>query len=122
MAQTFSKETIFLLVFALLGEIYGNVFGWYAIFPAFDIVTHFVGGALVASLAIKFLFKHLKHFSYFVNVVFTMGVGAFWEIIEFTADLLFHVGMQNGLNDTMVDMVMVTFAAIIINFIYYAKK
>ncbi|MDO8633715.1 MAG: DUF2238 domain-containing protein [archaeon] len=122
MANDFSRETVFLLLLALAGEIIGNVYGFYRIFPAFDLVTHFVGGALVSSIAIKFLYNKLQRHSFFVNVVFTMGIGAFWEIIEFTADLLFHLGMQGSLNDTMVDLVMVASAAIIINFIYYSKK
>lgn len=122
MARDFSRETVFLLLLALTGEIIGNFYGFYKMFPAFDIVTHFVGGALVSSIAIKFLYNKLGTHSYFVNVVFTMGVGVLWEIIEFIADLLFNFGLQGSLNDTMVDMIMVTAAAIIINFTYYSKK
>ncbi|MBI4044184.1 MAG: DUF2238 domain-containing protein [Candidatus Diapherotrites archaeon] len=122
MGQVFSRETVFLLLLALAGEIIGNVYGFYRLFPAFDIVTHFIGGALVSSIAVKFLYNKLHRHSYFVNVVFTLGIGAFWEITEFTADLLFGLGMQGSLNDTMVDLVMVGLAAIIVNSIYSSKK
>ena len=42
-------------------------------------------------------------------------------MVEFFLDLLFGLGMQNGLNDTMVDMIMVMSAAIIVNFIEHWK-
>lgn len=118
MASSFSRETVFLLILSLLGEVIGNVFGLYKAIPAYDIVTHFIGGALVSSLIIKYFYEKLGRQSFFINVFFTMGVGALWEIFEFFADLLFMKGMQNGLNDTMVDLIMVTSAAIIINLIY----
>ncbi len=117
----FSVEIVFLLVLFILFEFAGNAFGFYNLFPAYDIVTHFLGGALVSSVAIKFLYEYLKKYSYPVNIVFTTGIGAMWEMIEFLLDLLFGFGMQNGLNDTMVDLIMVMSAAIVVNFIEYWK-
>lgn len=121
MEQVFSREVVFLLALSVAGEVLGNVWGFYRAFPAYDIVTHFVGGALVSSIAIKFLYRHLKHHSYVTNIVFTLGIGALWEILEFSLDLVFGLGMQPSLADTMVDLVMVTGAAIVVNFIYYYK-
>lgn len=117
----FSIEIVFLLALFIVFEFSGNFFGLYDLFPAYDIVTHFLGGALVASVSIKFLFQFLKNYSYAVNVVFTTGIGAVWEMAEFFLDLFFGFGLQNGLNDTMTDMMMVFSAAIIVNFIESQK-
>ena len=113
----FSVEIVFLLALFIVFEFSGNFFRLYDLFEAYDIVTHFLGGALVASVSIKFLFQYLKNYSYALNVVFTTGIGAVWEMVEFFLDLLFGFGLQNGLNDTMVDLMMVMSAAIIVNFI-----
>ncbi len=122
MAKFFSKELVFLLIIAFSLEIIGNALGFYMVFEGYDIVTHFIGGALVSAFGIKILLPFLKQQAYFVNVVFTVGVGGFWEVTEFTLDLLFNLGLQSSLFDTMIDLVMVILAAIIINLIYFYKN
>lgn len=122
MQKVFSPETVFLLVLSITGEVVGNLFNFYRVFPAFDIATHFVGGALVSTIAIKYLYSKLQSHAYAINIVFTMGIGALWELIEFGIDLLLKTRMQNSLNDTMVDLAMVTLAAIIVNAIYSGKR
>jgi hypothetical protein len=118
-----TRETVFLASFWAVFEFAGNAFRYYDSFPAWDILTHFLGGALVASVAIIFLLENLKKFSYRVNVIFTLGVGGAWEITEFLIDLAFGTHTQVGLNDTMVDLIMVFSAAVIVNLIhYYTRK
>ena len=122
MGKLVSTETIFLFVLFVLGEFFGNVFNLYRTLVAWDIVTHFVGGALVSSIVISFLHEYLKKYYYAVNVAITLGVGTAREIIEFLADKMFGLGLQPSLNDTMVDLIMVFSAAVIINLIFWYRK
>ena len=119
--RALTNASIFLLALFVLLEIAGTTLNFYNLHPGFDIVMHFLGGALLASLSVNFLAKHLKHYSYPVNIFFTTGIGAFWEIIEFFIDLLFGYMTQPSLRDTIVDLIMVFLAAIVVNLIHYLK-
>lgn len=122
MEKLFSPQIIFLILLVVIGEVLGNVFGLYRSLAAFDIVTHFVGGALACHLAIKYLKQKFGKTTFTASVLITMGIGALWEIIEFFADLLFGLKMQGSLNDTMVDLIMVSSAAIIVNLLNYLTQ
>lgn len=122
MQNTFSKERLFLLIIAVLLEILGNFLGFYNILAGYDLATHFIGGALVTTFAIEYFLANLKKHSYLINIVFTAGIGGLWEITEFLADTLFGWSLQRGLQDTIIDMIMVVSAAIIINFLYYMRR
>ncbi len=68
-------------------------------------------GALVTFIVLllyAFLLEHkVDYDSWFVilmGVAFGFALGGAWEIFEWTIDLLFDAGYQDGLNDTMVDI------------------
>ena len=62
----------------------------------------------------------------FFAFLFAIGVGAIWEIFEFSMDQLFGLNMQkamlgdpSGLTDTMWDMIVVVFGALSIALLGY---
>lgn len=114
-----SRETAFLLVAFILGELAGQLLGFHEIVPEYDAIMHFVGGALVSSVIINFLVERLHQYSYITNVFATLGVGALWEIAEFAADAILGTALQPGLGDTMLDLIVVLSASVIINTIYW---
>lgn len=102
-------------------ELYRKVAGW-------DMIIHFVMGAVLAVLSIYILnytiykkdkSRHNLFFTFLFMIIFAMGIGAIWEIIEFIGDGLFNMGYQRyityegivlygrgALMDTMLDLCM----------------
>ncbi|HLC92462.1 MAG TPA: hypothetical protein VJH23_02025 [archaeon] len=121
MANLFSRETLFLLVVFIVGEVMGNLLGFHQSLAEYDTFMHFVGGALVASLLATYLMEKLKGFSYTVNVFFTLGIGGIWEVFEFLGDKFLGFTLQPSAEDTMIDLIVVFSAAVVINVIYWIK-
>src|SRR3989344_9294772 len=121
MANFFSRETLFLLVIFVSGELMGNILGFHKTLMEYDTFMLFVGGALVASLLATYLMEKLKGFSYTVNVFFTLGIGGIWEVFEFMSDKFVGFTLQPSLEDTMIDLIVVFSAAVVINVIYWIK-
>lgn len=79
----------------------------------YDKVLHVYGTAVIAMLA--FLTTYTLHYTRkvrlsipligFFTVIFAMAVGGLWEIGEFSVDSLFNTHAQDGLADTMWDMI-----------------
>ncbi|MFA5020263.1 MAG: DUF2238 domain-containing protein [Candidatus Pacearchaeota archaeon] len=116
----------FLIVFSLYFHTSGRIFGLYPMFyPFYDKFGHFMGSVTVALLGFTAFvimdryteLKLKKHHIVFFIVIFTLAIGAFWEIIEFTADKLFHATNQYSLDDTMYDLVFDLFGGLFIAFL-----
>ena len=68
---------------------------------------------------------HMKAgFVAFFAFLFALGVGALWEIFEFTMDSLFGMNMQkpmlgdpSGLTDTMWDLIVDALGALVVSFL-----
>lgn len=79
----------------------------------YDKVLHVYGSAVIALLAfvITYTFHYTKRWRLslpmvgFFTVTFAMAVGGLWEIGEFAVDSLFGKTTQDGLADTMWDMI-----------------
>lgn len=79
----------------------------------YDKLLHVYGSAVIALLA--FVITYSLHYTKkvrlsipligFFTVTFAMAVGGIWEIGEFAIDRLFGKETQNGLADTMWDMI-----------------
>jgi hypothetical protein len=117
----------FLIALALWIHTAGYIQGYYTIFyPYYDKVAHLVSGttvALLGFLGVIFLNKYWKMtlttpFIIGFTIIFSVALGAFWEIYEFFIDSVFGGSlagpMQNGLNDTMWDMIFVLAGSIIV--------
>ncbi|MEK7313210.1 MAG: hypothetical protein AAB065_01940 [Deltaproteobacteria bacterium] len=100
--------TISIFLHTFLGEwlmFYERVWMW-------DKFLHFFNSAVVAILAFVAVYalhytKKLRltvPFVGFFTLIFSGAMGAVWEIIEFWVDIIFNQTMQNGLDDTMWDL------------------
>ncbi|MBI5561162.1 MAG: hypothetical protein HY883_07830 [Deltaproteobacteria bacterium] len=107
-------ELDFLITSAIfLNTFMGEWLKFYEKVWLFDKVLHFYGTAVTAILAFMVVYSlHYARklrltlpFIWVFTVVFAMAMGGMWEIFEFWVDNLVGTHMQNGLNDTMWDMI-----------------
>jgi len=116
-----------LIALALWIHTAGYVQGYYTLFyPYYDKVAHLISGitvALLGFLGVIFLDKYWNMtlttpFIIGFTIIFSVALGAFWEIYEFFVDIVFKGSlagpMQNDLNDTMLDMIFVLAGSIIV--------
>lgn len=104
----------FLIVLSLYLHVGGQIMGWYLIFhPFYDKFGHFIGSATIALLGFASAitldkFSKIKlnktHIIFFI-IIFTMAIGAFWEIGEFILDQTLGTKTQHGLEDTIYDLI-----------------
>ena len=114
------------VVFVYMSLFLGEVQGYYARFWWWDIVLHtgsgFVSGILGFLLVYVLNEKedieldlHPKYIAFFA-FIFAMGMGAGWEIFEFSMDLLFGMNMKKSrIVDTMWDLIVDGVGALIIS-------
>lgn len=128
-APLLSATIIFLYCTLFLGE----VADFYEKFWWWDIVLHTgsaLGFGLLGVIILILMFKR-KHITARPSLIaffafsFAMAIGALWEIFEFSMDQLFGLSMQkSGLVDTMYDLIVDTFGAVIASGAgyYYLKE
>ena len=107
-----AAEAAVLAAFAM--HMMGHALGWYEAFWWYDKALHFlVPVAMVLTLyalsqATEWIWnwRHVKPLEVGIYL-FSMAVAlsALWEILEFAMDQLFGTEEQNGLADTMVDLI-----------------
>jgi uncharacterized membrane protein YjdF len=107
-------EVNLLITISLFLHLMGHVEGYYMLFsPFYDKITHLVSSVTVAVVAFfgAVLADHYQDLRLtrpmiiFFVVIFTLAMGAAWEIYEFTLDQLFGLTLQNGNTDTMTDLI-----------------
>ncbi len=124
---TFSRVVnIVYYVYVFLSGFVGVVLEWYKTVPGWDIVIHFLMGAVLAILSIYILnytiykkdkSRHNLFFTFLFMIIFALAGCVLWEIGEFVCDLLFDMGYQRyvtyygitlvgqkALMDTMIDL------------------
>ena len=114
----------------------GEIRGYYTRFWWWDIALHSGSGFLLG--IIGFLLLHVLNetedigvhmkpgFVAFFAFLFAVGIGALWEIFEFSMDSFFGMNMQkemlgdpSGLTDTMWDLIVDTLGALLITVLGY---
>ncbi len=118
------------IAFIYLSLFLGGVQGFYVRYWWWDRVLHTGAGFLIGITG--FLMVYLLNNNKNINMhltpkfialfafMFSMGIGALWEIWEFTADSLFGRNMQkSGLVDTMWDLIVDCLGALIISVLGY---
>ena len=125
------------LQLAAIGFVFASLFlgeirDYYTRFWWWDMALHTMSGFLLGILG--FLLVHIMNetekihvhmkpgFVAFFAFMFALGVGALWEIFEFTMDSLFGMNMQkpmlgdpSGLTDTMWDLIVDATGALVIS-------
>ncbi len=118
----------FLITLSLFLYVAGTVFGWYHAYHYlyYDKIGHFLGSLTVALLGFTSVLiidwyteVELTDKSIIVFVImFTLAIGALWEIVEFTTDLIFATNAQyDGLHGTMLDLIFDLAGGIVAGFI-----
>lgn len=107
---TFSRVvSIVYYIYIFLSAFLGNVLEFYIKIPEWDMFIHFLMGAILSVLSIYILNytiykkdknRHNITFTFLFMLMFAMGIGALWELYEFTGDLLFNIGAQRYLDVT----------------------
>ncbi|MBU2577195.1 MAG: hypothetical protein KKF50_05760 [Nanoarchaeota archaeon] len=103
-----------LIVLSLYLHAEGRLLSFYTLFyPYYDKISHFVGSATVALLGFAMVIiidrftkinLNKKAIIFFI-IIFTMAIGGFWEILEFTSDSFLGTTHQSNLTDTMLDLI-----------------
>jgi hypothetical protein len=107
-------EIDFLITLVIFAHSFlGYSLGLYQLVPHFDKLLHFGSTAIISMLS--FMIYYTFYFIgrvrvgygalYFFIIITALGLGALWEILEFSIDRTFSLEMQNGLSDTMLDLV-----------------
>lgn len=124
------------IVFIFASLFLGEVLGYYGRFWWWDVALHTASGFLLG--IIGFLLVHVLNEKEDIDLhmkpafvavfafMFAVGIGALWEIFEFSMDRLFGANMQkpmlrdpSGLTDTMWDLIVDTVGAAIIAVVGY---
>jgi hypothetical protein len=134
---TLPWEVNFLIAFAVFLHVAGYSQHLYLfLYPYYDKVAHFISSITVAVLAFvsillidRFSCTKLARWQiFFYIVIFTMAIGAFWEIYEYLMDTFFGSYLtkflQHGLDDTMIDLIIDLLGGIIVAVFgtFYIKK
>lgn len=100
-------------LFVSFAAVMGDVFDMYNLVAHWDTVAHFDSGILLAWLGF-FMVRTMeitgnirlpRWSAIIIAFIMPMALAAMWEIVEFMSDNLIHTTAQNGLVDTMVDMI-----------------
>ena len=126
---TLPWEVNFLIAFAVFLHVAGYSQHLYILlYPFYDKFAHFVSSITVAVLAFvsillinRFSCTKLHRWQiFFYIVIFTMAIGAFWEIYEYLMDTFFGAyltkSLQQGLDDTMIDLILDLLGGVVIGF------
>ena len=132
---------ILAVVFIFASLYLGEIQGFYHRFWWWDIVLHTSAGLLMGIVGFLLVYilnesrrveLHMKPiFISLFACIFSIAIGAFWEIFEFSMDQLFGFNMQkpmlgdpSGLTDTMWDMIVNAIGAFLVSFMgwWYLKS
>lgn len=116
-------EVNLLIALALFLHVAGHVSDYYILFsPYYDKIAHFVSSITISVLGFVLVLlvdrysglRLTRSMIIFFIVIFTMALGAFWEIYEYLFDTFLGTALQHGLDDTMTDLIFDLFGAVII--------
>ena len=111
-----------IVIFIFFSMYLANVLKFYSI-PNYDKILHLSSGLLIGIIGFSvyvYLFKpkknkEIKRFAMVIfTIMFSIACAGAWEIWEFTTDNLFNLTAQNGLNDTMFDIICGTIGGMIV--------
>lgn len=125
-----SEFEVLTVVFVYASLFLGDLKGFYVKYWWWDILLHTSSGLIMGILGFllvhvinehESLEAHMKpSFVALFAFMFSLGMGAIWEIFEFTLDQVFGMNTQaGGLQDTMVDLIVDGFGALVISSIGY---
>lgn len=101
---------IVIALFAFDALVLGDALNFYGRYPWWDSVLHFHSGIILSFVAFwliglimeknsKYIYLNKYFLSLFI-VMFSLGIGAFWEICEYSCDEIFHTNSQQYMETT----------------------
>lgn len=108
------KLSLLSLIFVFLASSLGSVLNLYATVGIYDRVVHYLSGVILAFAGyyvceLLFKAKEIKDNGDFAKdlfaLLFSCACAGFWEIYEFTVDMLLDMGSQGDNFNTMGDIV-----------------
>ncbi len=102
-----------------------GMFSWYWRIPWFDMPMHFLGGLWVGSVALWFYSRSVSTQylqAFLVSIGAVLVVGGLWEIFEFSVDTIVSVSDQNGVLDTISDVMFDIIGGVIATTYFVFKK
>jgi len=131
-----STLQIIITLFIFAAQFLGEIHDFYYRFPWWDNMLHCISGSVLGIIGFMFVYflnkthiKKTKLSPFFVALFalcFSISIGVFWEIIEFSGDRLFGLNMQkfrmpgeDGLVDTMTDLIVDAIGALIVTTVGY---
>ena len=109
-------------LFSMFAQYFGSMLGGYHKLWCYDLILHFSSGSLLV-LAGYLLYQHLwrrhdlRHAPHALalcfSALFSIACAGLWEVYEFTADHILHIGSQGDLLDTMTDVIAGTGGALL---------
>ena len=121
---------ITVVTFIFISIFLGSLQGFYQKYAWWDGVLHFLSGLIFAVVGFILVYilnerksKRITMSPFFVSlfsVSFTLALSVVWEIYEYAMDVFFGYQMQeDGLPDTMSDLIVCTVGALIVGVISY---
>ena len=127
---------IVITLFIFSAQFLGELRDFYYKFSWWDNMLHCISGSILGIIGFMFVYflnkthiKKTKLSPFFVALFafcFAISMGVFWEIIEFSCDRLLGLNMQkfrmpseDGLVDTMTDLIVDTLGAFVVTLIGY---
>lgn len=118
------KTSYFLTIhiFTFVSELLGTGFGFYRIFPRYDIFLHFSSGILLFIFGL-YVFSCLSKINdvktqALFSFLFSLSGATVWEIWEYFGDVIFYLNSQGTLGDTMEDVIAGALGGLISYFVY----
>lgn len=108
------KLLAYSIVFLAIIHILALDFGWYYIYPWFDMVTHFLGG-FSSLFLVSYLFFNIflyKSYKFFIFIFFVILIGVSWEVYEYVLTNMW-AGMPFKIKDTTADLFFDTFGGLV---------
>lgn len=131
-----SSLQIIITLFIFAAEFLGEFYEFYYKIPWWDNMLHCISGSVLGIVGFMFVYflnkthiKRTKLSPFFIALFafcFSITIGVFWEFFEFSVDRLLGFNMQkfrmpgeDGLVDTMIDLLVDTSGAFVVSAIGY---
>lgn len=125
------KMNFAISVFIFLSMFLGKLMNFYSKVPNWDDFLHLTSGIILGMIAYMILLNIFKEEKFqvldkkiitFFIIIFGVACAGFWEIFEFSGDMIFGLNSQGGsLLDTMTDIIDGTVGATAVAILYYFK-
>lgn len=118
------------IIMVFLTIFLGETLDFYQLLKHWDKAIHLLSGGLFVWYFLKiYLSKFSNSKLYILAIIYAVGLAGMWEIVEYLADSFFYTNMQcskliyqNGLEDTMQDIIACLIGAVLVSGFWFVKN